>query len=606
MKKENNNTNINTNIKNQEEKIMKREIKLEKFTDENMIRYEWELNALYQGREHFIRDFQELYINGNCQIEEINNAIPMMIDYINDFATSARVWNNILETSKYKSFYTKKSEYGNKEMNENIKTRILNSYRPTENDAEQVVYRIYATIAVAVYNATFAPDGQYRVVKMAYRDYKNKFIVSPDRYEYTCIDVSKCMAVYVKTGEYDPETKTIEVYIPANWDGDDARWWCARKAGDLPEIAAEMAQMAAEAVENDNNEENSTTEEEKEMKKEMIIDMVESTYEIVGKTRTISNCTGIDESKEEEFLGREDRAVMAAEYIFGHSEAEESENEKLLVDYYKNQPEEFFESWTDDDIAGEGLVERMAKDLLSAKANAPEFDKSDRGKLNIQDMYGVKLYRAEFLHTYRKLDKRDDVMEDYLTNFLTSYMTWHSLMIQTDGWHLLMRKFYGHDGVYEPMLDCEPIFADGTEGEQHVYSWADYVSDVTAWLYDMMKIALVCGTYAPNGKYKTVTYEDYEDWYMDTLDIRLGAEEKVHAYDEERDFRLYKIEPEKVDFDTISDFMIKFKYEEPKPVKEITRDELRELDDDELDEYFYSRRAYNEGIGKKKAYYRAA
>lgn len=359
-------------------------------------------------------------------------------------------------------------------------------------------------------------------------------------------------------------------------------------------------------VENDNNEENSTTEEEKEMKKEMIIDMVESTYEIVGKARTISNCTGIDESKEEEFLDREDRAVMAAEYIFGHSETEESENEKLLVDYYKNQPEEFFESWTDNDIAGEGLVERMAKDLLSAKANAPEFDKSDRMKLNIQDMYGVKLYRAEFLHTYRKLDARDDVMEDYLTNFLTSYMTWHSLMIQTNGWGLLMRKFYGFDGVYEPMLDCEPIFADGTEGEQHVYSWADYVSDVTAWLYDMMKIALVCGTYAPNGKYKTVTYEGYEDWYMDTLDIRLGAEEKVHAYDEERDFRLYKIEPEKVDFDTISDFMIKFKYEEPKPVKEITRDELRELDDDELDEYFYSRRAYNEGIGKKKAYYRAA
>lgn len=40
MKKENNNTNINTNIKNQEEKVMRKEIKLEKFTDEDMIRYE--------------------------------------------------------------------------------------------------------------------------------------------------------------------------------------------------------------------------------------------------------------------------------------------------------------------------------------------------------------------------------------------------------------------------------------------------------------------------------------------------------------------------------------------------------------------------------------
>ena len=289
MKKENN----NTNIKNQEEKVMRKEIKLEKFTDEDMIRYEWELNALYQGMEHFIRDFQELYINGNCQIEKINNAISMMIDYLNDFATSARVWDNILETSKYKSFYAKKFEYGNKEIDENTKTRILNSYRPTENDTEQVVYRIYATIAVAVYNATFAPDGQYRVVKMAYRDYKKKFIVPPERYEYTCVNTLKCMAVYVKTGEYDPETKTIEVYIPANWDGDDARWWCARKAGDLPEIAAEMAQMAAETVENDNNEENSTTEEEKDMKKEMMIETVENTYDMVGAARTINNYTGI-------------------------------------------------------------------------------------------------------------------------------------------------------------------------------------------------------------------------------------------------------------------------------------------------------------------------
>lgn len=354
MKKENNNTNINTNIKNQEEKVMRKEIKLEKFTDEDMIRYEWELNALYQGREHFIRDFQELYINGNCQIEEINNAIPMMIDYINDFATSARVWNNILETSKYKSFYAKKSEYDNKEMNENIKTRILNSYRPTENDAEQVVYRIYATIAVAVYNATFAPDGQYRVVKMAYRDYKKKFIVPPERYEYTCVNTLKCMAVYVKTGEYDPETKTIEVYIPANWDGDDARWWCARKAGDLPEIAAEMAQMAAEAVENDNNEENSTTEEEKEMKKEMMIETVENTYDIVGAARTINNYTGISDNEFES-----DYVEYIVRNLFDEDEIKEREKQDRLIEYYEQQPEKFFE-----ELDSEDLVIRMAEDLI--------------------------------------------------------------------------------------------------------------------------------------------------------------------------------------------------------------------------------------------------
>lgn len=562
-----------TNIKNQGEKVMKKDYALQKFTDEESFHYGDRLEETYAERERIIKGFYENYVLGavkgteqykeyveqgfSDKIDRVVEIADVIMDYLTEFVVTGRGWQSLITNLT------------------DCKGAVI----------EGVC--IFNIVSDAVSMATFAIDGKYkkiRVNKSYFRLYKH---VSEE---------------YVKTGEYDEKTGEIEVYIPENYEFESAeKWLREHDAGDLYEMAVELMEEKEELEER-----NIENQEEKDMKKEMIIDMVESTYEIVGKARTISNCTGIDESKEEEFLGREDRAVMAAEYIFGHSEKEESENEKLLVDYYKNQPEDFFESWTDDDIAGEGLVERMAKDLLSAKANAPEFDKSDRMKLSIQDMYGVKLYRAEFLRTYRKLDTRDDVMEDYLTNFLTSYMTWHSLMIQTDGWHLLMRKFYGHDGVYEPMLDCEPIFADGTEGEQHVYSWADYVSDVTAWLYGMMKIALVCGTYAPNGKYKTVTYEGYEDWYMDTLDIRRGAEEKVHAYDEERDFQLYKIEPEKVDFDTISDFMIKFKYEEPKPVEEITRDELRELDDDELDEYFYSRRAYNEGIGKKKAYYRAA
>lgn len=580
MKKENNNTSTaaeaatNTNIKNQEEKVMNnKNYELRKFTDEESFHYGDRLEETYAERERIIRGFYENYVLGavketeqykeyseqgfSDKIDRVVEIADVIMNYLTEFVVTGKGWQSLITNLT------------------DCKGAVIEGVG------------IFNIVSAAVSMATFAIDGNYkkiRVNKSYFRLYKH---VSEE---------------YVKTGEYDEKTGEIEVYIPENYEFESAeKWLREHDAGDLYEMAVELMEEKEELEER-----NIENQEEKVMKKEMIIDMVESTYEIVGKARTISNCTGIDESKEEEFLGRKDRAVMAAEYIFGHSETEESENEKLLVDYYKNQPEEFFERWTDDDIAGEGLVERMAKDLLSAKANAPEFDKSDRMKLNIQDMYGVKLYRAEFLHTYRKLDTRDDVMEDYLTNFLTSYITWHGLMIQTNGWGLLMRKFYGHDGVYEPMLDCEPIFADGTEGEQHVYNWADYVSDVTAWLYDMMKIALVCGTYAPNGKYKTVTYEGYEDWYMDTLDIRRGAEEKVHAYDEERDFRLYKIEPEKVDFDTISDFMIKFKYEEPKPVKEITRDELRELDDDELDEYFYSRRAYNEGIGKKKAYYRAA
>lgn len=406
------------NIEKQEEKIMKREIKLEKFTDENMIRYEWELNALYQGREHFIRDFQELYINGNCQIEEINNAIPMMIDYINDFATSARVWNNILETSKYKSFYAKKSEYDNKEMNENIKTRILNSYRPTENDAEQVVYRIYATIAVAVYNATFAPDGQYRVVRMAYRDYKNKFIVSPDRYEYTCVNTLKCMAVYVKTGEYDPETKTIEVYIPANWDGDDARWWCARKAGDLPEIAAEMAKENKAQEEEDMKEK-----EELEEKKQEIISSVESWYEgcydaIYDLTKSVKNTNRYSRNRDTIEARKLERYWKLMGYSRGGGDEREADFDTIrnaVIDYLREQPLEYFEDIEDP------FNEDSMLDIIDDAYNYADFELPERPDRKEEWLEFVRTCPADWF------DYADDP-EQERENLIDMYEDWDDVV----------------------------------------------------------------------------------------------------------------------------------------------------------------------------------
>ena len=406
------------NIEKQEEKIMKREIKLEKFTDEDMIRYEWELNALYQGREHFIRDFQELYINGNCQIEEIKNAIPMMIDYINDFATSARVWNNILETSKYKSFYAKKSEYDNKEMNENIKTRILNSYRPTENDAEQVVYRIYATIAVAVYNATFAPDGQYRVVRMAYRDYKKKFIVSPDRYEYTCVNTLKCMAVYVKTGEYDPETKTIEVYIPANWDGDDARWWCARKAGDLPEIAAEMAKENKVQEEEDMKEK-----EELEEKKQEIISSVESWYEgcydaIYDLTKSVKNTNRYSRNRDTAEARKLEQYWKLMGYSRGGGDEREADFDTIrnsIIGYLREQPLEYFEDIEDQ------LNEDSMLDIINDAYNYADFELPERPDRKEEWLEFVRTCPADWF------DYADDP-ETERDNLIDMYEDWDGVV----------------------------------------------------------------------------------------------------------------------------------------------------------------------------------
>ena len=119
------------------------------------------------------------------------------------------------------------------------------------------------------------------------------------------------------------------------------------------------------------------------MKKEMIIDMVESTYEIVGAARTIANCSGIDDGQLEN----------AARYIFGNSEKEADENKELLIAYYKKQPGEFFEAFTDDEMTGEGLVGRMAGDLITAKADTQELDFVD-WELPDKDIKITILYRA--------------------------------------------------------------------------------------------------------------------------------------------------------------------------------------------------------------------
>ena len=106
-------------------------------------------------------------------------------------------------------------------------------------------------------------------------------------------------------------------------------------------------------VENDNNEENSTTEEEKEMKKEMIIDMVESTYDIVGAARTINNYTGISDDEIEA-----DYVEYIVRRLFSDDEMQEQRNKERLIEYYEKQPEIFF-----DDFDSEDLVIRMAEDL---------------------------------------------------------------------------------------------------------------------------------------------------------------------------------------------------------------------------------------------------
>lgn len=318
--------------------------------------------------------------------------------------------------------------------------------------------------------------------------------------------------------------------------------------------------------------------EEKEMakynKKQDVIDRVISTYEVVGRERTIHNCEGLDDDNDIEIFGRKDITVLAAEYIFGRSDAEAAENEQLLVSYYESQPERFFERLTTDDILGERLVTRMADALLDAKTQGAKLDEADRHMCGLNDRYSIRLYRAEFLNTYRKLDIRDDEMENYLANFQTQATAWDHMMswdYPESGWRFLMNKFYGSD-----------------EGAR--YNWVDHVTDMVTWLRELMEIATVCGTYSPDNSYRAIDYTGYNEFCLETLDVRNSVEEKIHSYESRHPYAA----PVPVRFEDVKEFVIKFRYVD---LMKIT---------DEIDQEISERPAwFRDEYGLTTGYYRA-
>lgn len=90
------------------------------------------------------------------------------------------------------------------------------------------------------------------------------------------------------------------------------------------------------------------------MKKEMMIETVENTYDIVGAARTINNYTGISDNEFES-----DYVEYVVEHLFSDDETQEQKNKEKLVEYYSKQPEESFKG-----IDSEDLVIRMAEDLI--------------------------------------------------------------------------------------------------------------------------------------------------------------------------------------------------------------------------------------------------
>ena len=413
-------------------------------------------------------------------------------------------------------------------------------------------------------------------------------------------EIQELRDMWKAAGGYDLcEQRYADEQALAEIDLDTEDWRDAdTEKAERESLEAGWAELIAMERQMQEQEEEEEKQEEKEMtkynKQQDVIDRVISTYEVVGREDTINNCKGLDDDNKTEFLERTDVTVMAAEYIFGCSDAEAEENEKLLVSYYESLPEESFVDWTDDDIISERLVTRMAKDLLDAKAQAPELDAVDRWRLSISDTYAVKLYRAEFLHTYKQLDIRDDVMENYLTNFLSHASTWNDMMRNTSGWRWLIKKIHGYDGKFFATVEDEEDIPTCN------YSWSSYVTDMTAWLRDIMEIAIVCGTYSPDNSYRVITHTNREEFLQEVLDVKNSIEEKIHTF-ETRNEEHY----ESVRFEYTVDFAIKLCYEipaEPQGATDLSMSALRLA----YSQYVMWERWQEEGIGHWIGYYRAA
>lgn len=89
-------------------------------------------------------------------------------------------------------------------------------------------------------------------------------------------------------------------------------------------------------------------------KKDEMIETVENTYDMVGAARTINNYTGISDDEFES-----DYVEYIVEHLFGDDESQEQKNKEKLVEYYSEQPEGFFK-----DFDSEDLVIRMGEDLI--------------------------------------------------------------------------------------------------------------------------------------------------------------------------------------------------------------------------------------------------
>ena len=309
MKKENNNTNINTNIENQEEKVMK----TNKFKE--MIMAEAEIIKNEEVRNLTIR------VRTQRAIDALHDQWNRVCIHIDDVPAE--------EMSEEYAEFIRKINYadrlisnasGQGELTDiNYGRNIYEKQVRTHRDSEDIHIQQF----ISEWDRTESEIAEIRAEIQELRDMW-KAAGGYDLWEQHDEDELALSEIDLDTEE------TIDVETERQERESLERGW------------AELIEM-----------EKAMNEAKAPSKKDEMIETVENTYDIVGAARTINNYTGISDNEIDS-----DYVEYIVRHLFSDDETQEQRNKERLMEYYEKQPEKFF-----DDFDSEDLVIRMAEDL---------------------------------------------------------------------------------------------------------------------------------------------------------------------------------------------------------------------------------------------------
>ena len=309
MKKENNNTNINTNIKEQEEKVMRtNKFKEMIMADAETIKNEEVRNLTIRVRTQRAIDALHDQWNRVCMhidnvsAEEMSEEYAEFIrkiNYADRLISNASGQGELTDINYGRNIYEKQVRTHRDSKDIHIQ-KFINEWDRVENEVAEIRAEIQEL------RDMWKAAGGYDLWEQH----------DEDELALSEIDLDTEETIDVETERQERES------LERGW--------------------AELIEM-----------EKAMNEAKAPSKKDEMIETVENTYDMVGAARTIKNYTGISDNEIDS-----DYVEYIVRHLFSDDEMQEQRNKERLIEYYEKQPEIFF-----DDFDSEDLVIRMAEDL---------------------------------------------------------------------------------------------------------------------------------------------------------------------------------------------------------------------------------------------------